>query len=65
MRCKQCKNKVLQKSGDMTRVRTHGPVIFQDGLCKSKCYWCKSEVVLPLQIEDGTEIPAERFVLRK
>lgn len=64
MRCPQCKNKILQKAGDAIRVRTQGPITFQDGLCKSKCYWCKSDIALPLEIQPDTQIPSERFVLR-
>lgn len=65
MRCPSCKNKVLQKSGNTVRIRTHGPVEFTAEGCKTKCHWCKSDVSLPLQIEPGTEIPSERFVLKK
>ena len=65
MRCTNCKNKLLQKSGSRTAVRTQGPIVFEGGVCKAKCYWCKSLVTLPLQIVEGTTVPAERFVLRK
>lgn len=66
MRCPSCKNKVLQKSGDTTRLRTHGPLEFTDnGVCKTKCYWCKSELELPVQIQEGVAVPEERFVLSK
>ena len=66
MRCPNCKNKVLQKSGSQTRVRIEGAVTFnKDGLCKSKCYWCKTEINVPIRILDGTEIESERFIITK
>jgi len=64
MRCPSCKNKVLQKSGDTTRLRTHGPLVFtENGTCKTKCYWCKAELDLPVQIQEGVDVPEERFLL--
>lgn len=66
MRCGNCKNKVLQKSGTSTRLRAHGPVEFNEGgTCKFRCYYCKSDVELPIQISAGAAIPSERFVLKK
>ena len=65
MRCPNCKNKVLQKSGATTKLRTHGPLTFtEEGLCKTKCHWCKSEVEIPVQITEGTPITEERFYVR-
>lgn len=65
MRC-TCGNKVLQKSGSAVRLRTHGPVEFHDnGTCKTKCYWCKSDLVIPLQVVLPDSIPTESFVLLK
>jgi len=66
MKCPNCKNKVLQKSGSHTRVRIQGAVVFDEkGLCKAQCYWCKSEVTVPLRIQDGVEVESERFILTK
>jgi DNA-directed RNA polymerase subunit RPC12/RpoP len=64
MRCPNCHNKVLQKSGSQTKLRTQGPLIFENGVCFASCYWCKAKVEIPLQIQEGTEIRDERFVLR-
>ena len=67
MRCPQCQNKVLQKSenGD-TRLRSKGPITFTaDGLCKAQCYWCSTEVSIPVTLEKSLEPRAERFVLAK
>jgi hypothetical protein len=64
VRCPNCHNKVIQKTGDVTRIRAGGPVEFTpDGLCKTKCHWCKAEVTLPLQLKEDVPIPAERFML--
>lgn len=65
MRCPQCKNKVLQKSAGVTRLRTQGPIEFgADGVCRTKCWWCKAEIELPLEL-GGIEVDEERFVIRK
>lgn len=65
MRCPQCKNKLVRKVGDDTEVRPGGKMRFtKDGLCKTRCHFCKTDVVLPLQIVEGTEIPTERYVVR-
>lgn len=66
MRCPNCRNKVLQKSGDTIRLRTHGPLEFNsEGSCKTRCHWCKSDVELPIELKEGTLVPGETFVLRK
>jgi len=52
MRCPKCKNQILQKSGSKTRLRTHGPIDFEDGLCKAKCYWCKEEFEIELELSE-------------
>ena len=66
MRCPSCKNRVLQKSGSTTKLRTKGPLFFtEDGECRTQCYWCKSEVTVPIEIKGGTPIEAERFILPK
>lgn len=50
----------------MTRLRTHGPIEFdKDGTCRTKCHWCKTDVVLPISIRPGTQIEAERYYVRK
>lgn len=64
MRCPHCKNRVLQKSGKVTRVRSQGPVTFtQDGVCRARCYWCKGEIDLPIRLEDSAEVIEEMFIL--
>lgn len=63
MRCPNCKNHVLQKSGKRTRLRTQGPITFENGVCKALCYWCKAPIEIPIEISDGTPIASERFVL--
>src|SRR4030042_939728 len=51
LRCRQCKNHLLQKSGGRTRVRTQGPLVFDaDGVCRTKCYWCGAPVAVPIEI---------------
>lgn len=66
MRCPHCRNKLLQKSSsdDSTRLRIEGPVEFdKDGLCKSRCYWCKSEVTLPIDLRKADDEVPPKLVL--
>ena len=63
MRCPQCKNSVLQKSGSRIRLRTHGPIDFEDGLCKAKCYWCKSAIEMELEVITKAEVGSESFTI--
>jgi hypothetical protein len=65
MRCPYCDNHILQKSGKTTRLRIKGQVIFEEGLCKAQCYWCKATIEIPLEIREGTPIKQESFVLSK
>lgn len=64
MKCRACKGNILQKSGGKTRLRIQGPIVFEDGVCKSKCFWCKSDIEIPLEICEGTPIPQETFILK-
>jgi len=65
MRCPNCNNKVLQKSGGKTRLRTQGQIVFdEDGTCHTQCYWCKSPVEVPLELGDVV-VEDERFYLKK
>jgi len=64
VRCPHCHNKLLQKSGRSTKLRTHGPILFrEDGTATAKCYWCKSLVEVPVNIREGTPVAEERFLL--
>lgn len=66
MRCPHCRNKVLQKSGSKTRLRADGPVEFhEDGTCRTRCWWCKGEIELPLELSEEAEVGEERFVIRR
>jgi len=61
MRCPKCKNHVLQKSETRIRLRTKGAIIFEDGVCKSQCYWCREPIEIPVEL-----IPSkERFVITR
>lgn len=35
----------------------------EDGTAHARCYWCKGEVEVPIQIQDGTPVAEERFVV--
>ena len=64
MRCPHCKNKLLQKSGSKTRLRTEGVHEFDEaGVCRAKCFWCKNFVEIPIQIREGTPVVSETFLL--
>lgn len=63
MRCPNCQNHILQKSGRKTRLRIKGQVVFENGLCKAQCYWCKTEIEIPLEIREGTPVVEEQFIL--
>jgi hypothetical protein len=64
MRCPKCKNRLLQKSGRKTRLRTQGPLMFNgDGKCLTKCYWCGEPVEVPLELRKGTVVQGERYVI--
>lgn len=66
MRCPNCDNRLLQKSGGKTRVRTQGPLVFNgDGKCRTKCYWCGSPVEVPLELQKGLKVQAEKYVLAR
>ena len=66
MKCPHCRNSVLQKSGEVVRLRTHGPVEFHPSACRTKCHWCKKPVEIPVFLKSGgaAKVP-ERFILRK
>ncbi len=61
-RCPKCRNAVLQKSEQGTRVRIKGPVVFANGHCLAQCYWCNEPVKLPMSLEKGA---GETFVISR
>lgn len=63
MRCPKCKNRLLQKSGGQTRLRTQGPLVFSDGECHTKCYWCGEPVEVPLELSKSAQVPSEKFTI--
>ena len=64
MRCPSCKNKVIQKTGDVTRIRAGGPIEFMaNGECHTKCHWCKGDIQIRVQLKEDVVIPTERFVI--
>ena len=66
MRCPQCRNKVLQKSDQGVRLRTKGAISFDAaGACTAQCYWCGTQVSIPIQLTKAIEPEPERFVLIK
>ena len=64
MRCAQCNNRLIQGSGSTVKIRIEGPLIFTGETAKAKCYWCKTEVELPLKIDAAAQVPKDRFVLK-
>lgn len=67
MRCPHCKGKLLQRSGDTTRVRITGTVEIDDatGGCRAQCYWCKQPVAVPLRLVPSGPVEEERFLLQE
>lgn len=64
MRCPHCKNRLLQKAGDETRLRIQGIVRFDDkGVARAQCHWCKQSVELPIRLDDGLDLAPERYVV--
>jgi hypothetical protein len=62
-RCQQCKNRIVQKSGDGVSVRAQGKITFDaEGVCHAQCFFCKSDVVLPLELSKSATIE-ERYVV--
>lgn len=64
MRCPNCSNKVIQKSGSATKLRITGAVEFNDaGQAHAQCYWCKARIELPVALKKAAE-DEERFVIQ-
>jgi len=61
-RCEQCSRRLLQ--GGVLRV--DHPIRFEDdGTCKARCHFCKTEVSLPIGLrQEEDEAEKRRFVLR-
>jgi DNA-directed RNA polymerase subunit RPC12/RpoP len=66
VRCPHCANKLMQKSGTATRLRIEGPIeIGSDGVAKAKCYWCRAEVELPVELKKAAvPEPGDRILVR-
>lgn len=60
IRCPECKNHLLQKSGGTEQLRVQGALTFTAQGLKAQCYWCKESVTLSLGLR---EIRPERLVL--
>ena len=39
-------------------------MVFEDGVCKTQCYWCGGSIEIPVEIRDGTQIDTEHFYVR-
>ena len=63
MRCPKCKSQLLHNHNGVVRARTRGPILLKADGAHCQCYWCKADVVLPLSLQEGTEVPEERFYL--
>lgn len=65
MRCPHCKNRILQKAGDETRLRIRGALKFdEDGNAHAQCHWCKNDIVVPVMLDyPSDDTPQERFVI--
>ncbi len=66
MKCPKCGNKLLQKKGDLTKVRITGALTFDvDGRATAECFWCRASVELPLTLQKVDDAPddGERFTI--
>ena len=66
MRCPSCRNRILHKSGDVTRLRIRGALKFEeDGTARAQCHWCRSDVVVPVSLDyPDADVARESFVFR-
>jgi hypothetical protein len=61
-RCQNCKNRIVQKSADGVSIRAQGKITIDgDGVCHAQCFFCKSDVVLPLELSKA--VVEERYVV--
>ena len=66
MRCPHCNNRILQKSEGAIKVRTHGPITFNEaGECETKCHWCKGRIILPMELSKSVDVEEARFIISK
>lgn len=66
VRCPKCSGKLLQRTGDTTRLRTEGIHTFDaSGNCTARCYWCKEEIPVPIQLLKTVAPEPERLVVAK
>ena len=64
LRCK-CGHSLLQKAGDRVRVRIRGPIIIDGQKTLAKCYWCKRDVEIPLQLQPGLQLAGEKYTIKR
>jgi len=64
MKCPNCKNKVLQKTGNKLFLRVKGKIELSDDMCKALCYWCGAGVDFYLPLGDVSNLENERFVIK-
>lgn len=56
MRCRQCRNHVIQKSdGGAVHVRIQGKITIDKDGCHAQCYFCRSPVVVPLELAKSAD----------
>ena len=66
VRCPKCNGKLLQRTGDKTRLRTEGVHTFDsEGNATAKCYWCKQVIPVPIQLLTTIQPEPERLVVTK
>jgi hypothetical protein len=63
----ECNQHVLQKSADGYRFRLKGRMTADDGGLHASCFWCGTDVTLPLDLHIRPPEPpsGERFILKK
>lgn len=68
MLCPHCDNRLVHKSDSGARIRIHGAIeVDQFGQAHAQCFWCKSEVSLPLKFvtpDDSALRKVPKYVIK-
>ena len=63
MRCPNCKSMLVYRRGDEIHIRADGKLLLKADGCHCQCHFCKAEIIIPLEMQKGIEVPEQRFYL--